>query len=408
VRTFLADPSLVPLWSSVAAALDRNGLDWRGRLTLPDLTPEGRRRLGIVVDRTVVVGRRSVSLDDLASGVRRMTGGTLLQVLTELGHAPAGRREAAAARQDAARDRRAALDAVIQEFGSSAPWLPGWSAAAWRDGLFAGRSAEAVEATVRRVIMILERGGERRSRTEVAAQLLGDAHALDSATRLATLVTRALVERDGAGTERQVWERAGMPLDLVSAPVLCWALPLLGDSPVAVAARTMTAAGLPLHLSTVALRHAPLRVAPGTPLLVVENPRLVEGAAERRLPAGVLCTNGNATTAPIEAIGALRTARARLRYHGDLDAPGLALTGRAADLGCVPFRMTAVAYLAALAAAVEDDVPLPHDAAPVPPTPWDPALAVEFTTHRLVIHEERVMDDVLDAHAADSRSDTAG
>jgi len=400
VTTFLSDPSLEPLWSCASAALDRNGLDWQGRLTLPVLTPEGRRRLGILLERVVAPERRTVRLDDLASGVRRITGRPLVDVLAELGRAPVGRREAAAARQAATRERRAALAAVVEELVPTAGWLPTWADAAWRDGLLAGRGADEVEATVRRVVAIVEQGGTGRSRTEMAAQLLGDAHALDSATPLATLATRALVERDGPAPERQVWERAGIPLDLVSAPVLTWGLPLQGDSPAAVAARTMTAAGLPLHLSAVALRHSGLWVAPGTPLLVVENPRLVEAAAQRRIPAGVLCTNGNPTTAPVEAMAALRDAGARLRYHGDLDVPGLAMTGRATDLGCVPFRMTARDYLGALAAADDDGVALPRDPAPVPPTPWDPELADAFATHRLVVHEERVMDGVLDAHAA--------
>jgi uncharacterized protein (TIGR02679 family) len=400
VTAFLSDPSLEPLWAGVSAALDRNGLDWQGRLTLPTLTPEGRRRLGIVLERAVTPERRTVRLEDLAAGVRRITGKSLIDVLARLGHAPAGRREAAAARQAATRERRAALAAVVEELAPTAGWLPTWADAAWRDGLLAGREADEVEVTVRRVVTIVGQAGTGRSRTEIAAQLLGDAHALDSAAPLATLATRALVERDGPAPERQAWERAGIPLDLVSAPVLTWGLPLHGDSPAAVAARTMTAADLPLHLSTVALRHAGLRVAPGTPVLVVENPRLVEAAAQRRIPAGVLCTNGNATTAPVEAITALRDAGARLRYHGDLDVPGLAMTGRATDLGCMPFRMTARDYLAALAAADHDGVALPRDPAPLPPPPWDPELAAAFATHRRVVHEERVMDDVLDSHAA--------
>jgi uncharacterized protein (TIGR02679 family) len=402
VSTFLADPSLHPLWSEAAAALDRNGLDWRGRLTLPALSSEGRRRLGILVNRTIVGDRRTVPLADLADGVTRLTGRTLPQVLADLGHAPTGRREAALARQAASRDRRAALDRVVDELAPSAPWLPAWADAARRDGLLAGYDAEEVVRAVRRVVAVIGHGGRGRSRTEVAALALGDAHALDTATPLATLVTRALVERDGPGAERQVWERAGMPLDLVSAPVLTWGLPLLDDSPVAVSARAMTSAGLPLHLSAVALRQAPLRVAAGTALLVVENPRLVEAAAERNLPAGLLCTNGNATTATLAAIEALYRAGARLRYHGDFDGPGLAMTTRAMDVGCDPFRMTAADYLAALGVAVVDGVALPHDRSPIPATPWDPDLAAAFTAHRLVVHQERVMDDVLDAHAATS------
>jgi uncharacterized protein (TIGR02679 family) len=400
VSTFLTDPSLHPLWAAAAAALDRNGLDWRGRLTLPALSPEGRRRLGILIDRTILGDRRTVPLADLVDGVTRLTGRTFLEVLAELGHAPAGRREAAVARQAAVRDRRAALDAVIDELAPSARWLGRWADAARRDGLLAGYPAEEIRSIVRQVVAITGHDGRGRSRTEIAALLLGDAHALDSTTAMATLVTRALVERDGPGTERQVWEQAGMPLDLVSAPVLTWGLPLLGDSPVAVAARTMTSAGLPLHLSAAALRQAPPWVAPGTALLVVENPRLVEAAAEQNLPAGVLCTNGNATTAPLIAIKALHRAGARLRYHGDFDTPGLAMTTRAVDLGCVPFWMSAADYLAALSSAVANGVTLPHDQSPVPATPWDPDLAAAFTVHRLVVHEERVMDDVLDAHTA--------
>ncbi|MGH3669610.1 MAG: DUF2399 domain-containing protein, partial [Pseudonocardiaceae bacterium] len=138
----------------------------------------------------------------------------------------------------------------------------------------------------------------------------------------------------------------------------------------------------------------------GKPVLVVENPRLVEAAAERRLSAAVLCTNGNPTTAPRLAIAALRSCGTRLRYHGDIDAPGLAMTGRARNAGCEPFFMSAQDYRDALADASAVGVELPRDPATAPPTPWDPALAVAFDEHRAVVHEERVMDDVLGAHAA--------
>ena len=125
----------------------------------------------------------------------------------------------------------------------------------------------------------------------------------------------------------------------------------------------------------------------------------MEAAAERRLAAAVLCTNGNPTTAPSLAIAQLKSCGARLRYHGDLDAPGLAMTGRARDAGCEPFRMSAQDYRDALADASAVGVELPRDPAVAPPTPWDPALAVAFDEHRAVVHEERVMDNVLGAHA---------
>jgi uncharacterized protein (TIGR02679 family) len=400
VNTFLADPSLQPLWRAVTAALDRNGLGWRGRLTLPALTPEGRRRLGILVEGRVPATRRTVALDALAAGVERLAGATIADTLATLGHPPAGRREAALARRDARQQRRTALEhATAAHLGDTA-WANAWRDAAWTDGLFARSTADEVTTAVMRVGQVLASAGSGRSRTEVAAQLFGDAHALDTSTRLATLVTRALTTRDGPADERSAWERAGLPWDLVSVPVLTWGLPVLGAGGVADAVRAMTATGLPMQLSVLALRASPLAVAAATPVLVVENPRLVEAAAERRLAAAVLCTNGNPTTAPNLAVAQLRACGARLRYHGDFDAPGLAMTGRARDAGCEPFRMSAPDYLAALAEASAAGVELPRDAAAAPTTPWDLALAVAFDKHRAVVHEERVMDGVLSFHVA--------
>ncbi len=406
---FLADPALRPLWQSVAAALDRNGLDWRGRLALPALPAEGRRRLGVMVERPVPAGRRALPLTDVAAAVERLTGTGLVEALTALGYAPRGRHEAALVRREESRRRRAALDTAVEthlaalpppdrDTGSATGWATGWRDAAWSDGLFAGRAPDEVAALVRTVAAVLAHTGSGLSRGEIAARECGDAHALDSSTRLTALVTRALVARDGPAGERAAWERAGIPLDLVSAPVLTWALPLLGDSAAALAARAMTAAGLPVHLTVLALRAAPIAVVAGTPVLVVENPRLVEAAARRRLPAAVLCTGGNPATAPSEAIARLRASGAQLRYHGDFDAAGLAMTARARAAGCTPFHMLAADYTAALAAARAENVDLPRDSAPAPPTPWDPDLATAFDDTRAIVHEERVMDEVLTAH----------
>lgn len=401
--SFLDDPALQPLWREAAAALDRNGLDWRGRLQLPELVPEGRRRLGVLLGRRIGADRRAVSLADVADGVHRLAGQDLPAALATLGCPPAGRREANVARRATRARRRDELDAAVQREFPGAGWASPWRDAVWTDGLLARTApSDVVElvATVRAVPDAARAGGAgARSRSEVAAQLLGDAHGLDSSTPLAALVTRALAARDGAGDERAMWERAGLPLDLVSAPVLCWALPLLGDAGVATAVRAMTAAGLPLHLSTAALRAAPFKVAPGTVALVVENPRLVEAAAQRRLPAAVLTTNGNPATAPSLAIAQLAAAGAVLRYHGDFDAAGLAMTARAAVGGATPWRMDRADYLAATDAAARDGVTLPCDPAPAPATPWDPGLAGEFDRYRAVVHEERVMDALLTEHA---------
>jgi len=74
--------------------------------------------------------------------------------------------------------------------------------------------------------------------------------------------------------------------------------------------------------------------------------RLVEVAAQRNLPAAVSGAHGNPTTDPTEAIAALRVAGAHLRYHGDFDAPGLAMAAGAHTAGCTPFKMSARHYVA--------------------------------------------------------------
>ncbi|MQA16501.1 MAG: DUF2399 domain-containing protein [Pseudonocardiaceae bacterium] len=400
---FLADQALLPLWRETAAALDRNGLDWRGRLRLPELVPEGRRRLGVLLGHRIGPQRRAVSLAEIADGVHRLTGQDLPAALVTLGCPPAGRREASDARRATRARRRDELDAAVAREFPDAGWVSQWRDAVWTDGLLARTDPSDVADLAATVRAVLDTGradeAGARSRSEVAAQLLGDAHGLDSSTPLAALVTRALLARDGAGDERAVWERAGLPLDLVSAPMLTWGLPLLGDCGVAAAVGSMTAAGLPLHLSTAALRAEPLAVAPGTTVLVVENPRLVEAAAQRRLPAAVLTTAGNPAAAPTLAIAQLAGAGAALRYHGDFDAAGLAMTARAATAGASPWRMDGADYLTALDAAADDGVALPRDPAPAPATPWDPALAAEFDRRREIVHEERVMDALLAEHA---------
>ena len=63
------------------------------------------------------------------------------------------------------------------------------------------------------------------SRVDLAARLFGDAHALDTGTRLEAATARALRHRLGPDPPAEVWTQAGVTLDLVSAPALTWNLP---------------------------------------------------------------------------------------------------------------------------------------------------------------------------------------
>jgi hypothetical protein len=63
--------------------------------------------------------------------------------------------------------------------------------------------------------------------------------------------------------------------------------------------------------------------------------------------------------------------------------------------------MYAPDYHDALAETSAAGVEPTRDPASAPLTPWDPALASAFDEHHAIVHEERVMDEVLAAHAAD-------
>ena len=156
---------------------------------------------------------------------------------------------------------------------------------------------------MRRLLKRLDQvGPPRLSRTELASALYGSAHALDRGRSLTTAIERALRHRTGSLDDselngRELWEAAGILTDRVSAPALTWSLPVAGTSPLDEQIRAASAGALPLHISLLALRTYPVTVPRHTPVLVVENPRLVEAAAERNRRSCVVATNGNPTTA---------------------------------------------------------------------------------------------------------------
>ncbi|MGB7237964.1 MAG: DUF2399 domain-containing protein, partial [Rhodococcus sp. (in: high G+C Gram-positive bacteria)] len=237
------------------------------------------------------------------------------------------------------------------------------------------------------------------SRAEIAAALYGSAHGLDVGTRRAAVVTRALRYLVGPLDGRDLWDAAGVMIDRVSAPALTWALPVTGESPLTNVITAATAGGLPVHLTLLALRRHPISVPEQSTILVVENPRLVEAAVERGVRGGLIATNGNPANAVTSLLAQLRASGATVRYHGDFDTAGLAIARRLHDRGAVPLHMDAADYNAAIERAEASGTPLDIDSKPCGETPWDPALQSAFNDRRRVIHEEFVLDQVLNAFA---------
>ena len=249
---------------------------------------------------------------------------------------------------------------------------------------------------VRAVLDHLERSRPAPiSRVDLAARLLGSAHALDTGTRVEAAVARALAYRVGPADHRELWAQAGVHFDLTSAPALTWALPLTEDCGLVQVATAARSAGVPLHLSRLALETHPARVREGSSILVVENPRLVEAAAQVRAATPVISTNGQPSSTVLLLLTQLLDTGAALRYHGDFDTAGLAICARLARLGLRPWRMNAADYVSALAAADAEGAALPTEPLAPGPTPWDTALREVFAGERRIVHQERLLGELI-------------
>jgi uncharacterized protein (TIGR02679 family) len=400
----LRSEELDPLWVRVRERLEVYGVDNRGRLRLPELSSQARLALEALVGRPP---RAQLDLGRLETALLRLgVGHDLASALAALGHPVSD--EQAARRAERAERRRVRSAARAEAEAWSEPWAREWIDEVIGSGLLRGLDHEQVGTLLHQARRVLDRllepdpGARARlsriSRVDLAAQVLGSAHALDRGTRLEATLTRALRFHLGPASGRELWEQAGVHLDLTSAPVLTWGLPLTRDSGLAPLAAEARRARVPLHLSRFALEHHPAAIAQGTRLLVVENPRIVEAAAQALSSTPVISTHGQPASSVLLLLAQLAEAGAELRYHGDFDTAGLAICERLTQLGLGlrPWRMNAFDYLAALEAADADGADLPVDLRAPGPTSWDPSLQSVFDRERRIVHQERLLPELLE------------
>jgi uncharacterized protein (TIGR02679 family) len=278
-----------------------------------------------------------------------------------------------------------------------------------QDILTAKLLLESTTAVLRR----LPAGG--LARAQLAAETLGNAHALDSGQATATLVLAAwrqiesgrsgAVDPDDApnGTpvdmpanptderSRDVWARAGVLVNELARPALFLNLPVHADE------APVCSAGEPAYLSLRRLLRAPPRWAVADrAVFVCENPNLVAIAANR-LGAGcvsLVCTDGMPSAAQRTLLTQLVEAGARLRYHGDFDWPGVQIANHVMRAwGAHPWRFEAPDYVTAVAGA-------PHTRRDLGDVciaaSWDAALAPSMQHHGLAIAEEAVAASLLE------------
>lgn len=259
---------------------------------------------------------------------------------------------------------------------------------------------EAADAVLRR----LPAAGTTRS--QLAAEALGDAHGLDAGMPVATIVLAVLrhtasEQRDAppaAGVRedderaRDVWARAGVLVNELARPALMLNLPAGDDT------ASPWTPGEPAYLSLrYLLRRRSSWAAAGLVIHVCENPAVVAIAADRlgMRCAPLVCTDGMPAAAQRVLLDQLTRAGARLRYHGDFDWAGLGIGNFVMRSWCAePWRFRAADYLLAVgrcAAARRHDL----DTAAVEAS-WDPELGRVMHERGLAIAEEAVVQGLLE------------
>jgi uncharacterized protein (TIGR02679 family) len=262
------------------------------------------------------------------------------------------------------------------------------------------------------VLQMLPKQGTTRS--QLAADVLGDAHALDGGQPTAALVLavwRRLSSQidgsdrdskgdpvedenpklgDGAERDRDIWASAGILVNELARPVLFLNLPTLGD------AIQRRPTGEPSYLSLRSLlRSPPAWDIANRTVYVCENPNLVAIAADHWGSdcAPLVCTDGMPAAAQRCLLLQLAKAGARLRYHGDFDWPGLHIGNQVMrEHGAEPWRFGATDYAAAASRISLFGQPLQGKSVAAY---WDGELTTAMEQHRVAIPEEFLADSLL-------------
>ena len=361
VPPWLADPALLPVWRSLRAPLERGARTTR----LHGLPRETRHALAAVLRRPVTGDVRLVLTD-----LEELLGAPPVQVVEAL-TGPLRDRSAERAARSAPLEVLAAVDVA-------------WSEAVRRSGVLT-RVPDAAAVARAAVAVRAALPGPSRLRTELAAAVTGDAHALDDGRPLAAVVLRGLADGPlptSAAERRRLWESVGVHADTVSTTVLTLGLRPLAGGPLLAAAER----GDPVHVTPWDLRRLDPRVA--DPVLVVENPSVLEAFALRYGGRhAVVCTAGWPAHV---ALDLLRRLAAPLRYHGDLDWRGVEICAWLVErCGVRPWLMTVEDYLGAPGGGALSGRPVA--------TPWEPALAAAMESRGLAVHEEQVVERLLSA-----------
>ena len=308
-------------------------------------------------------------------------------------------------------ERRARLDArhgvwhagraALEDVGlAAAPWVEIWLDDVRRSGVL-GRlpppRATAALTTAVSVIARLPHGVDPPcGRGDLASLLTGDAHGLDDGTVLAALVLRAAAAIIAApyparpAGRRELWRAVGVLTDEVSTTALTMGLRTRHGG---TWLDQRSDAGWETHLDGRDLHR--IELEPIEEVFVCENPRVLEAAVQRGSGRAVVCTQGQPAVVVLRLLATLADAGATLRYHGDFDWPGLTIANTLIAHGCTPWQFGAADYERAIGGLASMIGDLPPLEGRVVDATWDPELTSAMARRGRTVHEELVLDDLL-------------
>lgn len=391
LQTWIARPGLAPLWAELIRRWESSARPVSS-VTLRGLTESQRQALADLLGIDRLPGAQcniAIRRVEMNLGV---TTEELRSALTDL-RGPWGNR---ALEREA---RVQARDALWAWVAAEAQRLrvPDWGKRLRARGVLGG-DTNSFRARVETALSVLERiPAPDVPLAGFACDLIGDPHALDHGTWLGAAVLEAVAEQysapiaTSAEDARRLWSLAGVSTDGISSTVLCLSLTPSVDHPLAQFLRECGAASEPVAVTMAQLQRWQLKeIAPI--VYAFENPSiLAEGARSGWRGPPLVCTSGWPNIAAITLLRQLSACGVHVRYHGDFDVKGLAITRMLTErLGVEPWRMNASDYehgVARAKMAIEGDVP---------GTAWDEELARSMRKHRVAVFEEDVRQALLD------------
>lgn len=365
-----------------------------------ELGPARRREVARLLGTSWDVSGRPVRLKDLAAALAEH-GLTVREFVEALDGRPiVNHRELRAERQSAADAERSAAVALLTDAGIAAASVEAWLA----DPGLPRPGDRTLLALAEQVVRVWERlpGGTGAGvrLAQLAATTQDDAHALDYRTELGRAVSRLIAVTHGlsrplrAGRDwRRAWSAVGVRCDGVSSRVLVLNLPLIGDTP---AARWAGAApGEPLWLSLRSIAGSWSAPQDAT-VFVCENPTVLEAAADElgsRCPP-LVCTDGIPSIAALDLLAGFAAAGCAINVRADVDEAGFVVVDqlRTVAPAATTWRYDTKTYAKHLnlSGVNEEQHGLRE-------------LRELYTRHQIPLHEEALLDQLLDDLAAARR-----